>query len=265
MSTTETTFTALRMRAGFSSSISARIAALDAPGQRPDDYGIPPGRTMRDEIGRYWSIAEALWKEYREQNKRAGIPTARIGVERWLVRLLKEVFGYTDLTATTVRAQVGERSFPISHKAQGGALPLLLTRGIRARPLRQALWRRQPPTCTPRCGAGISQRRSARAVERRIQWTAPAGLRITLRLHARRMSRPTSKECLRKDFMPTSRRSGCSLTRPGSPLMRRASRNSQSGVADGRREDRSTRPGEAPIRRDDGLARTRNRLRREPG
>ena len=125
---TETAFTAIRIEGGlFPAEFLQRVAALSAPGQSPEDYGVPPGRTLRDEIGRYWTIAGALWKDYRQNRPRADIPAERTGIERWLLRLLRDVFGYADIAAATSRAAIGDRSFPITHRIQGGAIPLLLT------------------------------------------------------------------------------------------------------------------------------------------
>ena len=78
----------------------------------PSDYGVPPGRTIRDEIGRYWSIAEALWKEYREQRQRTDLVSNKVGVERWLARLFRDVLGFTDLAPCSERAQIGDRASP---------------------------------------------------------------------------------------------------------------------------------------------------------
>ena len=101
----ETAFTALRIEGGlFPAEFLQRVAALGAPGQTAEDYGLPPGRTLRDEIGRYWTIAEALWKDYRQNRPRADVPAARTGIDRWLIRLLRDVFGYTDIAAATCRA-----------------------------------------------------------------------------------------------------------------------------------------------------------------
>ena len=124
----ETAFTALRIEGGlFPAEFLQRVAALTASGQAAEDYGLPPGRTLRDEIGRYWTIAEALWKEYKQNRPRQDLSAERTGVERWLVRLLRDVFGHADVTACPARAALGDRSFPITHRVHGGAVPLLLT------------------------------------------------------------------------------------------------------------------------------------------
>ena len=62
----ETAFTAIRIEGGlFPAEFLQRVANSKAPGQSPEEYAVPPGRNLRDEIGRYWTIAEALWREYR--------------------------------------------------------------------------------------------------------------------------------------------------------------------------------------------------------
>ena len=127
-STVETTFTAIRIVGGlFPAEFLQKIAGLDAEGQSTEAYAMPPGRTLRDEIGRFWTIAEALWKEYRQNQPRTDLPAHRTGVDRWLVRLLREVFNFDDLTPVLNRPQIGDRSFPLSHQAHNGAVPLLLT------------------------------------------------------------------------------------------------------------------------------------------
>jgi hypothetical protein len=124
----ESAFTAIRIEGGlFPAEFLQRIAAEKAPGQSAVDYGIPPGRTLRDEIGRYWTIAEALWREYRRDQHRADLDPRRVGVERWLLRLLRDVFGYVDLTVVRGGASVGERGFPITHRVHDGKVALLLT------------------------------------------------------------------------------------------------------------------------------------------
>ena len=125
----ETAFTALRIEGGlFPAEFLQRVAALAAPGQsNPEEYAVPPGRSIRDEIGRFWTIADALWREYRRDRPRADLDKSRTGVKRWLSRFLRDVLGYTDLTKATTSTQIGDRRFPLSHRAHDGAMPLLLT------------------------------------------------------------------------------------------------------------------------------------------
>ena len=86
---------------------------------------MPPGRTIRDEIGRFWTIAQALWREYNAQRQRDDVMQSRVGIERYLARLLTDVFGYQDLVPVDGRMTLGSRSFLVTHKA--GQTPFLLT------------------------------------------------------------------------------------------------------------------------------------------
>jgi hypothetical protein len=125
--TMETAFTAIRVEGGlFPAEFLQRVAKPDSAQKLDASYGVPPGRTLRDEIGRYWTIADALWREYKRDRERSDLPAERVAIERWLTRLLRDVLGYADLTKVSA-AQVGERGFPIRHRAQDGAVPLLLT------------------------------------------------------------------------------------------------------------------------------------------
>lgn len=125
--TMETAFTAIRVEGGlFPAEFLQRVAKPDPAQQLDAGYGVRPGRTLRDEIGRYWTIAEALWREYKRDRDRSDLPAERVAIERWLTRLLRDVLGYSDLTKVAA-AQVGERGFPIRHRAHDGAVPLVLT------------------------------------------------------------------------------------------------------------------------------------------
>jgi hypothetical protein len=124
----ESAFTAIRIEGGlFPAEFLQAVAAERAAGQSAADYGVPPGRTLRDEIGRYWTIAEAMWREYRRDRLRADLGPDRTGVQRWLLRLLRDVLGYVDAAKVSGAVYVGERPFPVTHHANGGALPMLLT------------------------------------------------------------------------------------------------------------------------------------------
>lgn len=58
----------------------AKVAQLEASGQSGDDYRVPKGLQLRDEMGRSWRIAQAWWREWRtatgdwrtERNKEEG-------------------------------------------------------------------------------------------------------------------------------------------------------------------------------------------------
>lgn len=103
----------------------AKVAAVQAPHQSAADYGIPKGLNLRDELGRYWRIAEAHWKDFSASRAAAADPRAL--TSRFVCSLLREVFGMTDLVAPTAPEIIGERSYPLSAIACGGRLPLVIT------------------------------------------------------------------------------------------------------------------------------------------
>ena len=93
--TVETSFIGLRVEGGLlPADFLTSMSRLEASHQSPQDYSMPPGRTIRDEIGRFWTIAQALWREYNAQRQRDDVMQSRVGIERYLARLLTDVFGY---------------------------------------------------------------------------------------------------------------------------------------------------------------------------
>ena len=102
-----------------------RVAGLDAPSQNGTDYGLSKSLALKEEIARYWLIANDLYRRYSEQRLRRGVSVQEVGVDEWLVPLLRSVFGYEDL-APNAPVAVGDRVFRISHRALGGVAPALL-------------------------------------------------------------------------------------------------------------------------------------------
>jgi len=100
----------------------ARVAALEAPAQSPADYGVPKGLQLRDEIGRYWRIAEAIWAEFAAARSGAD----PVGAANRLARdLLVQVFGFSDLAVVGERT-MGGRGFPLAFEALGGRVPVVV-------------------------------------------------------------------------------------------------------------------------------------------
>ena len=107
-------FTALRVEGGIlPPEFLNEAAALRAPRQAPADYGLTRSFALKDEIARYWRIGSDL---YAQRNSARGR----------LDPLLRRVFGYADLTAAG-SAALDDRVFKLTHRACGGAVPLLLT------------------------------------------------------------------------------------------------------------------------------------------
>jgi len=103
-----------------------QLDALQLPGQQPSDYAIPKGLSLRDEIGRYWRIAQAQWASFDAKRQREDLADPTATAQRWMEDLLTQVLGFTDLTADGDARMVGERHFPVTHHAFAGAVPLVL-------------------------------------------------------------------------------------------------------------------------------------------
>src|SRR5260221_2195606 len=99
----------------------ARVAQLQAGAQSEADYRIPKGLHLRDEIGRYWRIAHALWVEF--DAGRRGHADERLVAERFALTLLRDVFGFATLGSVGPVEREG-RTFPIGHAALGGRVPI---------------------------------------------------------------------------------------------------------------------------------------------
>ncbi|CAJ0864607.1 Eco57I restriction-modification methylase domain-containing protein [Ralstonia mannitolilytica] len=102
----------------------AKVAALQAPHQSAADYGVPKGLNLRDELGRYWRIAEAHWKDFSAVRATAADPRAL--TSRFVHSLLRDVLGVTDLVAAPAPQIIGERRYPLGGTACGGRLPLVI-------------------------------------------------------------------------------------------------------------------------------------------
>lgn len=100
----------------------ADVAALKATAQSEADYRIPPGLKLRDEIGRSWRIAEALWARFSQA--RAGA-TAYAATQAFVDDLLRQVFGFASLEPVSSR-HVGSRAFPVRRVALSGRVPIAI-------------------------------------------------------------------------------------------------------------------------------------------
>jgi hypothetical protein len=117
-------FEALSIGGGLLSPDSlARIAQLGAGQQAPSDYRIPKGLQLRDEIGRYWRIAQAHWAELVSGRAASGDPHAL--AQRFVLALLRECFGFQSL-APVAPITIAERSFPIGYAALGVRVPVVI-------------------------------------------------------------------------------------------------------------------------------------------
>jgi hypothetical protein len=101
----------------------SRVAQLNAGMQSESDYRIPKGLNLRDEIGRYWRVAQAHWNEF--SSGRSAKADAHALATRFVGSLLRESFGYSSLVETQP-AIVAERKYPIGLSTLNGRVPVVV-------------------------------------------------------------------------------------------------------------------------------------------
>jgi hypothetical protein len=100
-----------------------KLLELKADHQSASDYGIPLGLNLKDEIGRCWRIASALWADFKMRRDKPGAKPEDVALKNWLIPLFTRVLGFENWTATSGE-EIDERRFPLTHKL--GSTPLLL-------------------------------------------------------------------------------------------------------------------------------------------
>ncbi len=101
------------------------VATLEASRQAGGDYGLSKSLAIKEEIARYWRIANDLHARHARRRQRSDLTATQVGLEEWLIPLLRTVLGYEDLAAAEP-AELGGRVFQLTHRACGNAVPLLL-------------------------------------------------------------------------------------------------------------------------------------------
>jgi hypothetical protein len=120
-----TTFDSIKIEGGLlTSEVLNRLRFYDLPGQGSADYGIEHGLKLNEELGRYWRIAQARWKKFRDLRQRENIDQHKLTIDEWLIPLLEKVLGY-DVSRIT-GFQKGERYFPIDHITSDNTVPMVL-------------------------------------------------------------------------------------------------------------------------------------------
>lgn len=120
-STTGPAFDALTVEGALiAPAMLARIAARDAGGQADGDYRIPKGLTLRDEVARYYRIAQALFAELHATPD----PSAGATV-RFVEALLRDVFGFADIRRVGSRTHDG-RQYAVTLEALDGRAPVVV-------------------------------------------------------------------------------------------------------------------------------------------
>ena len=102
-----------------------RVAQRRAGAQEPDDYRIPKGLDVRDEIARSWRIAQACFREL-EAGRAAG-GDARALAERFVEPLLRDAFGFASVAGAEPRT-IDDRVYPVRFFALGDRVPVVVAR-----------------------------------------------------------------------------------------------------------------------------------------
>jgi len=135
-------------------SLLDQVAHFKAKQQGPKDYGLEKNARLRDKIDAAWVLVKDLWADYVGLKQRAGQGVAAL---HFSLRLLREVFEWDDLQPVA-GWQRGEANYPITHRAFGGAVPLIL-KGVATGDLDQGLEqfgpeknrKRSPHSCLQDC------------------------------------------------------------------------------------------------------------------
>ena len=123
-------FSALKIEGGIlPMHLLQSVAALEAPRQAGTDYGLYKSLVIKEELARYWRIANDLYSSYIE--RRPTLSESVLSVEEWLVPFFREVLGYDDLVSLEVSSEDDQDSThphdaACSHCACRGVVPMLL-------------------------------------------------------------------------------------------------------------------------------------------
>lgn len=101
-----------------------KVAHLDAAEQSEADYDIPRGLKLRDEIGRYWKIAQNLWQDFSVRRGRSDVDSHAVTVRDFLEPFCRQVLGFADVRPVG-QVTLDERIFPIGFAAGEGRVPLV--------------------------------------------------------------------------------------------------------------------------------------------
>jgi hypothetical protein len=101
-----------------------KIAHFEASEQTESEFDIPRGLKLRDEIGRYWKIAQNLWQDFEARRDRADLDSHEVTVQIFLEPFCRHVLGFTDIRPVS-QVTIGGRHFPIGFLAKEGGVPLV--------------------------------------------------------------------------------------------------------------------------------------------
>lgn len=119
---------AISIEGGLISPAQVALVAATTPEQKAaQDYGCPKGTSLRDEITRYFRIAQAHWQGFSRIENPNSVQTAE-----FVRALLEQGFGFDKLTGPR-RHHLEEHDYRITFEAKDGRVPIVV-----AAPLRDA-------------------------------------------------------------------------------------------------------------------------------
>ncbi len=101
----------------------ARITQLTAGQQSEADYRIPKGLNLRDEMGRYWRIAQAYFADFVKALNHRTDPI--LVAQRFVEGLLRESFGFSSLQMVQP-ISIDDRYYPVGYAALDGRVPVII-------------------------------------------------------------------------------------------------------------------------------------------
>jgi hypothetical protein len=102
-----------------------RAARGEAAHQKDADYSLPRGLKLHDEYGRAFRIASATYHAFAPQTLRADLDHDPI-TRGFVLDLLRQCLGFTDLALLPEPVSVADRGFPITAHALGGRIPVVI-------------------------------------------------------------------------------------------------------------------------------------------
>jgi hypothetical protein len=127
--TSQLLYQAIRIEGGLIPAAElARLTTLQAPEateQSDKHYRIPKGLKLRDEVARFWKIGQSLWNDFQVVRQRSDVDAHQVTVRNFLVPLLRDVLGFTDL-APGATVDASGHAYNVGYAAREGRLPIVL-------------------------------------------------------------------------------------------------------------------------------------------